>query len=385
MTQVEISKIKVEDRIRKTFNNIEELAVEIDELGLINPITITKDFKLLAGERRLRAHKHLGRTHIEANIVDTDDEETQLLIEIKENESRDSFTFSERMDYARRLERIEREKAEQRMLLGKADPRQNSAQGKTSEIVAEQVGFGSRDTYGKAKYIEANATDEVIGKLDAGEMSVHAAWKETKARLEQQVTDAETRAEQAEQRLLDAERSEEIAMKQLERTEEELVEKVAEKERELANARDALLRIQIPQVVEKEVVVEVVPEDMQRKYDAMVAEIRQMEQSLARNYERIAHLEKLEKVVRSQEESPMYDLTRSLQTVNRYFDTFTAKRGFMETAIASAEQSTVDALETQMRRTIVKAQEVLSSIDSRNGVVTVLPNTTNMTEVVIYE
>lgn len=146
MTQVEISKIKVEDRIRKTFNNIEELAVEIDELGLINPITITKDFKLLAGERRLRAHKHLGRTHIEANIVDTDDEETQLLIEIKENETRESFTFSERMDYARRLERIEREKAEKRMLAGKADPRQNSAQGKTSEIVADELD-AKRGTY----------------------------------------------------------------------------------------------------------------------------------------------------------------------------------------------------------------------------------------------
>lgn len=384
MTQVEISKIKVEDRIRKTFNNIEELAVEIDELGLINPITITKDFKLLAGERRLRAHKHLGRTHIEANIVDTDDEETQLLIEIKENETRESFTFSERMDYARRLERIEREKAVQRMSEGGKGV-QNFAHVKTREVVADQVGFGSGEQYRKAKYVEANATDEVIEKLDTGEMSVHAAWKETKARLEQQVTDAETRAEQAEQRMLDAERSEEIAMKQLERTEEELAEKVAEKERELADARDALLRVQIPQVIEKEVVKEVIPEDMQRKYDAMVAESRQMEQSLARNYERIAHLEKLEKVVRSQEESPMYDLTRSLQTVNRYFDTFTAKRGFMETAIASAEQSTVDALETQMRRTIAKAQEVLASIDSRNGVVTVIPNTANMTEVVIYE
>lgn len=221
MTQIEISKIKVEDRIRKTFNNIEELAVEIDELGLINPITITKDFKLLAGERRLRAHKHLGRTHIEVNIVDTDDEETQLLIEIKENESRESFTFSERMDYARRLERIEREKAVQRMSEGGKGV-QNFAHVKTREVVAEQVGFGSGEQYRKAKYVEANATDEVIEKLDMGEMSVHAAWKETKARLEQQVTDAETRAEQAEQRLLDAERSEEILTRQNERLTDEL-------------------------------------------------------------------------------------------------------------------------------------------------------------------
>ncbi|WP_427108666.1 ParB N-terminal domain-containing protein [Lysinibacillus xylanilyticus] len=197
------------------------LGEEIDELGLINPITVSKDFELLAGERRLRAHQHLGRTHIEANIVDAGDEENRLLIEIKENESREGFTFSERMDYARRLERIEREKAKQRMVDG-AKGVKNLPQAKTREVVAEQVGFGSGKQYDKAKYIEANATDEVIEKLDTGEMSVHAAWKETKARLEQQLTDAETRAQQAEQRLLDAERSEEILTRQNERLTDEL-------------------------------------------------------------------------------------------------------------------------------------------------------------------
>lgn len=48
----------------------------------------------------------------------------------------------------------------------KAGVRQNSAEGKgeTREIVAEKSGFGSRDTYSKAKFIGESADPELINK-----------------------------------------------------------------------------------------------------------------------------------------------------------------------------------------------------------------------------
>ena len=52
---IDISKIKVAERIRKDFGNIKELADDIKENGLINPPVVTPDFELIAGERRLRA------------------------------------------------------------------------------------------------------------------------------------------------------------------------------------------------------------------------------------------------------------------------------------------------------------------------------------------
>uniref|UniRef100_UPI00164242F3 ParB N-terminal domain-containing protein n=1 Tax=Bacillus thuringiensis TaxID=1428 RepID=UPI00164242F3 len=55
---IDIKKIKVSDRIRKEFGNIEELANDIKENGLINPPVVTPDHELIAGERRLRACKH---------------------------------------------------------------------------------------------------------------------------------------------------------------------------------------------------------------------------------------------------------------------------------------------------------------------------------------
>ena len=53
---IDIEKIKIKDRIRKDFGNVQELADDINENGLINPPVITPDtYELITGERRIRA------------------------------------------------------------------------------------------------------------------------------------------------------------------------------------------------------------------------------------------------------------------------------------------------------------------------------------------
>ncbi|WP_445080297.1 hypothetical protein [Brevibacillus laterosporus] len=121
------------------------------------------------------------------------DYEHQLRMEISENENRKEFTFSERVDWARRLERIETVKAERRRRstlkqfeetadstdVEKFPPRE----GKTRDIVAEQSGFGSGKQYEKAKYIADHADPEIIAQLDDDEISIHRAYTETKRKL----------------------------------------------------------------------------------------------------------------------------------------------------------------------------------------------------------
>ena len=82
---VDINRIVVGDRIRKDFGDIAGLADSIQKLGLLNPLTINKEYKLLAGERRLRACKSLGMTHVDVNMVSTEDEEQDLEVEMSEN------------------------------------------------------------------------------------------------------------------------------------------------------------------------------------------------------------------------------------------------------------------------------------------------------------
>ncbi|MFS1518530.1 ParB N-terminal domain-containing protein [Bacillus sp. SCS-151] len=186
---INVNEINVNDRIRKDFGNIEELAQDIKENGLINPPVVTPDYQLIAGERRLRACKHLGYEQIEVRVMSVKDYEHQLKLEISENENRKEFTFSERVDWARRLERIEKENAKKRQATssGGCSPQLMEnfphAAGATRDIVAEVSGFGSGKQFEKAKYVSENADLDTIQKIDDGEISIHKAYTELKNKL----------------------------------------------------------------------------------------------------------------------------------------------------------------------------------------------------------
>jgi ParB-like nuclease domain len=59
-----IDAIIVGGRFRRDFGDIEGLAASIADLGLLQPIVISPDGRLLAGHRRLLAYRLLGRTEI---------------------------------------------------------------------------------------------------------------------------------------------------------------------------------------------------------------------------------------------------------------------------------------------------------------------------------
>ena len=86
-----IEQIKINDRIRKEFLNIYELAESINDLGLLQPILISENNELIAGHRRLLACKSLGLTEIECNIINPKDELNKLDMELAENVRREDF------------------------------------------------------------------------------------------------------------------------------------------------------------------------------------------------------------------------------------------------------------------------------------------------------
>ncbi len=74
-----------DERQRRELTGIEELAQSIADNGLINPIVVTRDYVLVAGERRLTAHKHLGFDKIAVQFMDECDDLTLHIIELEEN------------------------------------------------------------------------------------------------------------------------------------------------------------------------------------------------------------------------------------------------------------------------------------------------------------
>lgn len=97
LAQLEISAIKIGKRYRTNPDDgVEELAESVQDLGLINPVIVKRSsMKLLAGERRVRAHLHLKLDKISAILVETDNELEDLRIERDENVVRKEFLWKD--------------------------------------------------------------------------------------------------------------------------------------------------------------------------------------------------------------------------------------------------------------------------------------------------
>lgn len=95
---VPMDRIIVEDRGRKKLGDISALADSIARYGLLNPITISRDGKLKAGERRFRAAQKLKWTQIPAQVFEELDVYDAKAVELEENVRRLDLDWREEAD-----------------------------------------------------------------------------------------------------------------------------------------------------------------------------------------------------------------------------------------------------------------------------------------------
>lgn len=176
--RIPIADITVDERPRQDLGDIDGLAASIADVGLLQPIGVTADMRLVWGERRLRACEQLGWSDIDAVVDPTlDDVLKAAKAERDENTCRKPFTHTEAVAKAKQIEAIEREAAKQRAggrpskTGGNLPP---VSEGKTRDKVAAAVGMSGR-TYEKAKQVVATGTPELVQALDDGRASVDAA------------------------------------------------------------------------------------------------------------------------------------------------------------------------------------------------------------------
>lgn len=103
---VDIDKIQVHKRIRKDMGNLDTLKDSMKRYGLLNPITLTRNYELVAGQRRLEAAKQLGWSSIQANLIETADPVTLLELELEENTQRSDFNDMELLEGYQQLEKL---------------------------------------------------------------------------------------------------------------------------------------------------------------------------------------------------------------------------------------------------------------------------------------
>nr|WP_313519497.1 ParB N-terminal domain-containing protein [Brevundimonas diminuta] len=102
---IQIDKITTFDRVRQADRKqVEALAESINEVGLLNPVTVAPDgegYALIAGMHRLEAARLLGWTEIPATMLALD-QHRRVIAECDENLCAPSLTPAERAEFTRR-------------------------------------------------------------------------------------------------------------------------------------------------------------------------------------------------------------------------------------------------------------------------------------------
>lgn len=170
-TTAQIDAIEVGDRARVDLGDLTDLIESIKSLGLLQPIVVTTDNRLIAGHRRLESCRQLGMTEVPVVVAAHIHDAVDLLkAERDENTCRKAMTASELISLGRQVEALERPKAGEAIRAAQERGRAkryggdlgfvpaNEAQRYDSrEKAAEAVGLSSA-TYSRIKQV-ANAAE----------------------------------------------------------------------------------------------------------------------------------------------------------------------------------------------------------------------------------
>lgn len=110
LKMVELAKVHWDDRFRNDFGDIDGLTESVREKGLLQPITITPDFRLLAGERRVRACRAVGLEKVPALVRKIEGEIDAREIEMMENLYRKNFSWAEECRGIAEIDKLYKEK-----------------------------------------------------------------------------------------------------------------------------------------------------------------------------------------------------------------------------------------------------------------------------------
>lgn len=156
-----------DNRQRKELVKVDELAESIARIGLINPIVLTPDDVLVAGERRLTAIRQLGWTHIPAQYTDELSEYELHTIELEENVKRVDLTWQEEVEAVARFHEL----------------KAGHEEGWTQTDTAEALGY-SKQEISRRLAIADEMDNETVAKADRMSAAFNIVQRNTARRKE---------------------------------------------------------------------------------------------------------------------------------------------------------------------------------------------------------
>jgi len=152
-----IDEISVGFRYRRDLGDVRALARSIEEVGLLHPVVVTPDGRLIAGRRRLEACRLLGWRDVPVTVVD--------LLQAARGEAHENFVRkdllpSEIVALKRAIEPLERKEARLRQgLRSDLAVEEGAAAGDARDKIARYLGVG-RTTIERAEAVVEAAEDD---------------------------------------------------------------------------------------------------------------------------------------------------------------------------------------------------------------------------------
>lgn len=173
--EVEISKLKIHPFHKRLYiiNEIDTLAISIQEEGLLEKLVIDKQNFVISGTRRLYAVKKLGWDKVEVEIMNFNGKDEKQTI-IAFNKQREK-TNREKLNEARYLKSIWRRKRGRKSGAEKPQITENVKPVDTRRDVCEKTGY-SAGTLTKLEYID-DIRPDLIDEIDKGILSIDQAYK----------------------------------------------------------------------------------------------------------------------------------------------------------------------------------------------------------------
>lgn len=154
---LKINDVKVGQRVRDEYGDMEALAESIKDHGLLHPIVVDSDYNLIAGCRRLLACERIGLTEIEAKVLEDISEKELRVLELEENIRRKDLTELEKSKNLVELAEIKEQELKEKEYFAESAKKSRGQPQKVNGLkqVAEEIGVPIKTLHDAKQHVKA--------------------------------------------------------------------------------------------------------------------------------------------------------------------------------------------------------------------------------------
>lgn len=154
---LKINDVKIGQRVRDEYGDMESLANSIKEYGLLHPIVVDANYNLIAGCRRLLACERIGMKEIEAKMLGEISERELRALELEENIRRKDLTALERSKNLVELAEIKEQELKEKEYFAESAKKSRGQPPKVNGLkqVSEEIGVPIKTLHDAKQHVAA--------------------------------------------------------------------------------------------------------------------------------------------------------------------------------------------------------------------------------------